>query len=130
MVDVVRLDSVVHERIHLLKVDAQGFDDRVIMGAKGIIENYGIDAIHMEFSPVLNRKGGGRPEAILHWLYDYGYVCFDCDVFQPPPLGEERSFNGYADTFRVGSAMRGAGDDAAKARAGKAMPWTDIMCFH
>jgi hypothetical protein len=119
MVDVVRLDEVVHEHVNLIKIDTQGHDDRVLMGAKGIIEKYGIDVIHMEYSPGLNRQSGGKPAEILHWLYDYGYVCFDCAEFQPPPLTANRTFDAYPNTF--GSLIVYSGDHGQ---------WGDMMCFH
>jgi hypothetical protein len=119
MVDVVRLDEVVHEHVDFIKIDTQGHDDRVLMGAKGLIEKYGIDVIHMEYAPALNRQSGGTPSQILHWLYDYGYVCFDCAMFEPPVLTANRSFDAYPDTFGRMQFM-----------GGEHGHWTDIMCFH
>jgi FkbM family methyltransferase len=71
-VPVVRLDSEIDERVHLLKVDTQGHEMSVIKGAEGIIKKHGIDVIHAEFSPALMRGHGVDPAKFLQYMHDLG----------------------------------------------------------
>lgn len=77
-VPVVRLDSEIEERIHLLKIDTQGHELAVVRGAEGIIRKYGIDVIHAEFAPGLMRGHGTKPEAFLEYMWKLGYTCSYC----------------------------------------------------
>jgi len=84
-VQTVRLDSEIKERVHLLKLDTQGHELKVLRGAEGIIRNFGVDIIHTEFSPNLMRGHGYRPQEYLEYLYSLGYTCMYCnDAFGLP----------------------------------------------
>ena len=77
-VPIVRLDSEIQERVHLLKIDTQGHEIAVVKGAEGIIRKFGIDVIHAEFSPGLMRGHGTKPEAFLEYMWQLGYTCSYC----------------------------------------------------
>ena len=79
-VPLVRLDSEIDERIHLLKIDTQGHELGVVRGAEGIIRRHGIDVIHAEFSPALMRGHGVQPEDFLEYMWSMGYTCSYCNA--------------------------------------------------
>lgn len=68
-VPVLSLDAVVNEHVRLCKIDVQGGETKVVLGAKGLIERHGVDIFYIEFS--------GREEAILEFLHERGYSFFD-----------------------------------------------------
>lgn len=117
-VPVVRLDDVVHEHVDVLFSDTQGHEWHVVRGAEGIIRRYGIDVLHLEFSPNLMRGSGSDPAEFLRYLRDLGYVCFDCDAFGPPPADKFRTFDEFAANF--GSFQYMHGDHGQ---------WADLLCF-
>lgn len=117
-VPVVRLDDVVHEHVDVLFSDTQGHEWQVVRGAEGIIRTYGIDMLHLEFSPNLMRGSGSEPADFLRYLRDLGYACFDCDAFGPPPADKFRTFDEFASNF--GSFQYMHGDHGQ---------WTDLLCF-
>ena len=117
-IDMVRLDDVVHEHVDLLKVDVQGHEMHVLRGAEGLIKNYGIDILHLEYSPNLLRSSGSDPAEFLYYLRDLGYLCMDCNAFQPPNMFEHRDFDSYGSNF--GSMHYRQGDHGQ---------WTDLLCY-
>jgi len=119
----VRLDTEIHERIHLLKTDTQGNEYHVLKGAEKIIDSYGIDVIHMEYSPNLARANGENLVEMMEWLNSKGYACFDCPDHIAPKYDEEavrktRSWTAYPDSF--GSLVVRNGDHGA---------WGDVVCI-
>lgn len=126
-VQTVRLDSEIKERVHLLKLDTQGHELKVLRGAEGIIRNYGVDIIHTEFSPNLIRGHGYRPQEYLEYLYSLGYTCMYCnDAFGLPASelpSDTRASEGvwswdvFTDAFGVLREIPGHG------------AWGDLLCI-
>jgi FkbM family methyltransferase len=117
-VPMVRLDDVVAEHVDLLKIDAQGHDFRVLLGAETLIREHGVDIIHVEFAPRLLESAQSDPVAMLYWLRDRGYSCMDCDAFGPPGPFEARRFEDYPAAF------------SASAKDGREFgEWTDLLCY-
>jgi len=122
-VPAVRLDEEIKERIHFLKSDTQGGEFHVLLGAEKIIDNYGIDVLHLEFSPNLAVANGENLEEMMEWLQSKGYVCFDCNSHIPPAYDEEhvrklRSFATFPKSF--GDFHYNQGNHGA---------WSDIVCL-
>lgn len=69
-VQCVRLDSLITERVRLCKIDVQGGELAVLLGADILIQNYGVDIFLIEFSGELE---------ILEYLSDRDYVFFDTE---------------------------------------------------
>ena len=68
-VEVVTLDAEIHEHVRFLKIDVQGGERDVLMGARALIARHGIDLIYVEF------RGDWR---VLNLLHGMGYVILDC----------------------------------------------------
>ena len=117
-VPVVRLDQRVHEHVDILFSDTQGHEWQVVRSAEEIIRRYGIDMLHLEFSPNLLKSSGSDPADFLRYLHALGYTCFDCDAFGPPPANQSRSFDEFATNFGSFTFMHG---DHGQ--------WTDILCI-
>lgn len=67
-VPAVRLDSVVDEPVRFCKIDVQGGEHAVLLGAERLIRKHGVDVFYIEF--------GGELE-IIELLADSDYVFFD-----------------------------------------------------
>lgn len=76
------LDNVVGDQdILYLKVDAQGHDPEILLGASSLIKRGRIAAITFEVSPKL----APEPQLyvdVIQWLHDMGYQCSDCKGFK------------------------------------------------
>jgi FkbM family methyltransferase len=68
-VPVIRLDDEIREHVRFLKVDIQVGEFHVLNGARGLISQYGIDLIYVEF------RGDLR---LLRLLDQSGYTIIDC----------------------------------------------------
>ncbi len=118
----VRLDSEIAERVHLLKIDTQGHELKVLQGAEGLIRKHGIDVIHTEFSPALMRGHGVEPEEYLEYLWALGYTCSYCnDNFglpekELPSTGSVWGWGGFTQGFGVLAEIPGHG------------AWGDLVC--
>lgn len=86
--------------ITMLKVDTQGHDPEVIMGGEKLLTEDPPDIIHTEFSPGLMRAANISGTAFLTFLYKFGYICFDCQAFNPPaPVPSTRDISTYETHF-------------------------------
>jgi FkbM family methyltransferase len=73
MVYATRLDDTVSDPVHVMKIDVEGAEHRVLVGAaQTILRNR--PTIIMEFScEMTERVSGVEPSAPLDWLFDRGY---------------------------------------------------------
>jgi len=121
-IETVRLDEEIFERIHLLKVDTQGHELAVLQGAEGIIKRYGVDVIHIEFSPALMRGHNVDPKDYLEYLWSWGYSCSYCrDNFNLPDSELPRieslwGWKSFTDSFGELHEIPGHG------------AWGDLLC--
>jgi len=67
------LETLALDRIDFLKVDVEGYELRVMQGAKRSIEAGKIRAILAEFHPVTLSRGGTSTEELLRWLEERGF---------------------------------------------------------
>ena len=121
-VQTVRLDTEIKERVHLLKIDTQGHELKVLKGAEGLIRDFGVDIIHTEFSPALMRGHGAQPEEYLEYLWSLGYTCAYCnDGFGLPQneLPSARSPWGWAAFTSAFGELREIPGHGA---------WGDLLC--
>lgn len=63
------------ENIFLFKTDTQGFELGVLKGAKRVLSDDSVFLLVVEFSYFLLRNAGTEPLALLHFIYDLGFVC-------------------------------------------------------
>merc|ERR1719203_271808 len=90
-VQVTTLDDFWHQmaqgaHITMLKVDTQGHEPLIIKGGSDLFSQDPPDLLHLEFSPKLSKQAGANGTEMLYTLYDYGYICFDCQAFGAPAL--------------------------------------------
>ena len=66
------------DRIHLLKIDTQGFDLQVLRGAEGMLHKNGIDAVLIEVNYVRMYADQASPGEIMDFLIAFGMrpACF------------------------------------------------------
>jgi FkbM family methyltransferase len=77
-VRVVSLDAYAstHEITHIdvLKVDVEGYEARVLSGARALLERQAIRIIVCELDESLLRRGGTTRSAVISFLREHGYV--------------------------------------------------------
>lgn len=79
-VDCVRLDSVfAGDRIDILKIDVEGFEEEVLKGASGLLSDRarGPRIIYIEVHPFAWGRFGTTSETLLTVLTDHGYCIED-----------------------------------------------------
>jgi len=82
-----RLDDFVMEKVHLLKLDCQGYELRALRGATKLVRKYGVDTVRAEIDPRLLNAVGDTPKDLFEFLYDLGYDVFvidDSEYFEGP----------------------------------------------
>jgi FkbM family methyltransferase len=82
-VEIVTLDHFCTERgineIDVLKIDVEGCEIDVLMGAKDLLRNKSIKMIIFENSPILFEKQNKDKREVIHYLTDSGYDVFRLD---------------------------------------------------
>lgn len=76
------LDSFVNAdtQIALTKIDAQGYDFRVLRGATALLASRRIARVVFEFTPAMMPGGAAEAEEHLRWMLDMGYACAPCNA--------------------------------------------------
>lgn len=69
-----RVDDHVHKHVDLMKIDVEGYEAHVIMGATTLICHYGVDAIIIEFTQDLRTSPGCSWMKLFEWLHKVGYI--------------------------------------------------------
>ena len=63
------------KQVDILKIDTEGFDGRVLLGAKGLLERLGIDVIQFEYNKPWIEAGNSLRQ-IIDLLERYGYEVY------------------------------------------------------
>jgi FkbM family methyltransferase len=71
--NVTTIDSVVRERVHVMKIDVEGFESCVIDGARQLFERHGVCFLFLEFWFTL-RPCGAR--SVVDYLFELGYEAY------------------------------------------------------
>lgn len=78
-VNVIKIDSLVHYAPALIKIDVEGFESRVLIGAENILKSIGLKAIIIELS---NTVEYGFNDTYTHYLLTLnGFAPFSYDPF-------------------------------------------------
>lgn len=135
-VPVVRLDSILPSwvrAVHLLKVDAQGFELRILRGALRWLRAHRVRYTLFELSPwLMERDGGDDPLELLGLLPGLGQVCFDMMGLHNLFPHAQRPLPAYLAGLRSGnrSYMRGNQLTATGAVPAAGIgPWEDVLCW-
>ena len=114
VVPVGQLHDVITEPISYLKVDAQGFDFRVLLGARRLLATGRVGVLATELAPRL--VPGGVAEAVegIAFLDRVGYTCYGCEMRHSLPANREASSVSAEEIVRN------------LHRSGR---WQDIVCF-
>jgi len=80
-VKVKRLDDIVSEleikHINFLKIDVEGYEEDVLLGAKNLLDNKQIDYVLFELQETILHSINRNPRQVLQPLFDAGYEIID-----------------------------------------------------
>jgi len=116
--------------IFFLKVDTQGWEERVLRGAARALAGRRFKYVQFEFSPLLmKRAASGNPQRLLRLLPSYGGLCFDMmgehmALAHTPRAGSHSSLDAYYKALDSGNYST-----VKRAKLKMYGPWEDIMCF-
>jgi FkbM family methyltransferase len=116
-IETVRLDSIVHEPVDLMKIDTQGHELKALQGATRLLTVHGVRTIAFEYSPLLMEEIGSTPIALLTFLTNHGYAIKRMNGTSLPP-SEFKSF-----TLLVRSGQH----EPAVAGQRWRQTWTDLI---
>jgi hypothetical protein len=116
-VPVLRLDDVIrNQNIHLLKIDTQGNELKVLRGAEGLFRHRRVNIVQLEFWPKGVAQGGDDPVGVLDFLYRHGFMCFDYSLNRHIPASRPGDFEGFVASFDPH-------------RDGGFGGWDELVCF-
>jgi len=135
-----KLDDVLPiwaKRVFLLKIDTQGWEYRVLAGARNVLSQGIFSYVQFEFSPwLMKRASAGSPLALASLLPDLGGVCFDMmgrshSAIRRPsvPLS---AYVEHLDSGRHSKAkpeLAKLSGDPMRHMKDPFGPWDDITCF-
>jgi FkbM family methyltransferase len=120
-VSVDTLDNQIGNRTVLwLKIDAQGHDAHIVMGARKALSEKRIAALSFEVSPKLAKDPQDYVNAVT-FLNDVGYVCHDCRFFKYGLRGK----TSHVQWAGVKQLLKGM-VDASHTDTGK---YTEFVCY-
>jgi hypothetical protein len=111
-----RLDSIVAQDVHLLKIDTQGHEYGVLLGAQKLFENYRVNMVELEFWPKGMAQGGSNAIHVLDFLHGFGFICFDYSRNMHVPSNRPSDFEGFVDSFIKSADKFGL--------------WDELLCYN
>ena len=111
-----RLDTIIAQDIHILKIDTQGHEYGVLMGAQGIFENHRVNMVELEFWPKGMAQGGANSLHVLEFLHSHGFLCFDYSTNKHIPASRPSDFEGFVDQFMQSDDEFGL--------------WDELLCYN
>lgn len=94
----VTLDETVKEKVDLLKIDVQGFEEEVVNGALKLIKNFGVQVIIFEFDVKLLRAQSASPIRLLNLLCSLNYILYEGSRLYVDPQGAVHYDNNRSNT--------------------------------
>ena len=120
-VQVVRISDYLATDVYFFKIDAQGWDYEVILGALDLLRDYIVRLISVEFWPKgLGQSGSSASQLVDLIVKEAGYICFDTRVRKGTPLGHVENIGGYM------SMIQDLSDDTHDQRFGF---FDDLTCL-
>ena len=72
-----KLDNIIKEKVHIIKIDVEGYELNVLKGCENIIKNYK-PMLQLEYMPGNMKTCGNTEIELRHFLNKYNYKkCFD-----------------------------------------------------
>lgn len=75
-VKMITLDTLIKDRVDLIKVDVEGCEYKVLLGAERILKEHH-PAVVMEINDFALMKMGSNRELVLRFMKKLGYSCYD-----------------------------------------------------
>eukprot|EP01059_Diplonema_ambulator_P034738 TRINITY_DN7950_c1_g2_i1.p1 TRINITY_DN7950_c1_g2~~TRINITY_DN7950_c1_g2_i1.p1 ORF type:complete len:347 (+),score=100.46 TRINITY_DN7950_c1_g2_i1:51-1091(+) len=100
-ITITTLDSEIRRHVHFLKIDCQGHEIEVLLGAKQLLTAYGVDAIKAEFFTDFLTSSGHAARELLDILNGHGYEVLHDGRVVPPSTFETFQMNKKTDIFAV-----------------------------
>lgn len=111
-----RLDTIVAQDVHLLKIDTQGHEYGVLLGAQKLFEQYRVNMVELEFWPKGMAQGGSNAVQVLEFLHSHGFICFDYSKNMHIPANRPSDFEGFVKQFTVSDDKFGL--------------WEELLCYN
>lgn len=111
-----RLDTIVAQDIHLLKIDTQGHEYGVLLGAQKLFEQYRVNMVELEFWPKGMAQGGSDAVQVLEFLHSHGFICFDYSKNMHIPANRPSDFEGFVKQFTISDDKFGL--------------WEELLCYN
>jgi FkbM family methyltransferase len=80
------------KRLDLIKIDVEGFEYNVLLGAAKVIEQFK-PILFIEFNTALIQRIGNDPACLVKMLYDWGYRLFDASSGETFDFREENNYH-------------------------------------
>jgi FkbM family methyltransferase len=113
------------EEIVFMKIDAQGHDGEVILGAKKLLAKHRIARLAFEVTPALSSVAT-YVEAFT-FLHNVGYKCFDCGCQRN---NNQRFWpNGINAPMQWTDLVQALNDDKFQFRGAHLGGWTNVVCL-
>lgn len=97
----VRVDDIVKEPVHFMKLDCQGFELYALQGAERMLKKYK-PVLYLEFAPFLLRKADVQPISLLEYLDSLGYTIWKNEMKSKLSKNE---FQKWVNTFSAKDAQ-------------------------
>jgi FkbM family methyltransferase len=115
-VPALRLDTIIAQDVHLLKIDTQGHEYGVLLGAQKLFENYRVNMVELEFWPKGMAQGGSNAVHVLEFLHSHGFICFDYSRNKHIPADRPSDFEGFVNQFTNSDDKFGL--------------WEELLCYN
>ena len=70
------ISSLVHSHVDIFKIDAQGHEHHILLGAEELVKSHGVDYFILEFAPRMLEAAGFEGSKTLDLLHNWG--CTSC----------------------------------------------------
>ena len=130
-VPVRRIDDIVpsNHSVLLLKVDAQGYDHHVLLGARQLLTQKRVSVVVAELSPLLMPGGFAAAAEMVRYLHALGYQCTRCCECPETCCGSGTKARSSIPAIQYAADL-GAVDKGVTIRGGVNVGrWDDLVCL-